>query len=446
MKKLLCYFVLLNGLFLGCTRDSRYLQIPPQGAQRLDAPDLLRGFGVVGAEKVTYDSAHNAYMVIFPQSFNAEEAEIKLFLRQKVKLLDQAGNTTNNTTIRYRFQGNSPMNLSLKDTSNSNFCFDEIYFNFSGTPKIELLQKEIDVNASGIQLPFRLDFKQGSNPAAPGYDGNKIKITNKKTRISEETLFYKEDPRIYLANTTEFITSDPLSIEFSVYNQNSVVFEDIRFNRATPIAGVAATMLFQYIRQDTIVAHGGFFSPAEKYSVSISGVSLAAPITVPVRMTDASTLKLDKIPANLPDGSYLLSYYEKDKPIGKGAVNISKSVTNVLESIWKGDLNKSLDRNVEQLKLKRGDFFYAKSAPLMFIYPQAAFNVDHLPKLRLKSAGKTAELAPELAEYSWAIAGARFAVGKYTIPADLPSGAYIVTGLYPNKTESKPYWSSIEVE
>lgn len=451
MKKLIYLFAMLIGLFAGCGKDSRILEVAPKPdpvleGKLLPAIDLLNGLKVTGSERITYDSVHNAYFVSFPQSYNASQAEVKLSLKPGVWLRYENNELTLDSIIRYEFKGRSPLYFGLQDQADNDFTNPYIYFNFSGTPQIELMQKEVAVNADGITLPFKFNVKEGSMPAAPDFYGPFIKISNKKTGLTEEASFTVEDPRIFPAKAVEMATNDPLTLEIRFYNQNPVVFEEIRFKRATPTVRGFSYYPFQYTRQDTIKASGGFFLPTEKYMVTLSSVSLPAPVTVPVRVHDIHTLTLDKIPANLPDGSYLLSYYEKDKLLGKGAVHLGKAEMTCLESIWKGDLDQSLERNVEQLALRKGDVFYAKPAPLLFIYPQASFDVNKLPRLRLKSAEKTIDLVPELSVYSWAMAGASFAVGKYTIPATTPSGTYIVTGIFPDKTESKPYWSSIEIK
>ena len=450
MKKIVYLFVMSIGLLISCDKDSRILQVAPKPdpipeGKMLLATEMLRGVKVTGAENIIFDSLHNAYLVSFPQTFDAQLAEVTLSLRPGVLVMYDANEPTPDSTISYKFQRTSPLSFQLQKADND-FSVPHIYFNFSGTPKIELLQKEIAVNATGIKLPFRFDVKEGSSPASYDFDGPFITITNRKTGLIEKANFYAEDPRVYLTNAAALATGEPLSIEFTFFNQKPVAFEGIRFTRATPVVGNFSYYPFQYARQDTIKASGGFFLPTQKYTVAFSNASMPFPKTFPVRVNDNQSLMLDKIPANLPDGSYLLSYFENDKLLGKASFELAKKDTKSLESIWKGDLSNSLDRNVEQLSVSKGDEFYVKPTPLMFTTPGVTFEADHLPRLRLKSAEKTIILVPEVAVYSWAMAGVTIALGKYTVPADLPSGEYIITGIYPDKTETKPYWSSIKVK
>jgi hypothetical protein len=451
MKKLVCVFAMSIGLLISCDKDSKILEVAPKpdpipAGKMLSATELLRGLKVAGAEKITFDSLHNAYLVSFPQTYDAELAEVTLSLRPGVQVRFDTNEPTPDSTISYKFQRTSPLSFQLEDKADNDFSFPSIYFNFSGTPKIELLQKEIAVNAAGIKLPFKFDVKEGSSPASYDFDGPFITITNRKTGLTERANFYTEDPRVYLANAAALATSEPLSIEFTFFNQNPIAFEGIRFTRGTPIVGNFSYYPFQYARQDTIKASGGFFLPTQKYTVAFSSASMPVPATFPVRVNNNQVLTLDKIPTNLPDGSYLLSYFENEKLLGKASFELAKKDTKSLESIWKGDLNNSLDRNVEQLSVSRGDEFYVKPTPLMFTTPRVTFDAGHLPRLRLKSAEKTIILVPEVAIYSWAMAGVSFALGKYTVPADLPSGEYMITGIYPDKTETKPYWSSLKVK
>jgi hypothetical protein len=55
------------------------------------------------------------------------------------------------------------------------------------------------------------------------------------------------------------------------------------------------------------------------------------------------------------------------------------------------------------------------------------------------------DLKPQLATVNWAVAGLTFSIGQYTMPDNIASGSYQVTLVFPDKQESKPYWSKISI-
>jgi hypothetical protein len=320
-----------------------------------------------------------------------------------------------------------------------------VYFNFTGTPDIKLLQKEIAINSSGIKLPLVFNAKIGSIPAAPEQSGIAMKFINRKTGFVTEAGFYGDGGIVYAASAENLISNDPIALEIKLYNQNPVVFEGIKFLRALPEAQIYTTYTKGFTYQDTVRVTGGYFVPDEKYTVTISNAVMTTPVTTALKFNSVNMLTVDKLPTNLPEGSYLFSFFEKDKLIGKASTYVSDKQANFLETIWKGDRSYNLGRNVDPLSFSIGDTFYAKSIPLEYGTYNTNFDIKKLPHLRLKSPSKTIDLAPEMDVFHWGIAGISYSLGKYTIPADLASGHYQVTAIYADKTESKPYWSKLEV-
>ncbi|MEO6283283.1 MAG: hypothetical protein ABIN80_08360 [Dyadobacter sp.] len=463
MKKLIYLsFFVLTGLLVNCKKDSEILVVAPKPEPEkenlIKAIEFLKGITVTGAEKIEFDSVTNSYMVSLPDSYDESKAEVKVSMQKNIMLWDSAQIAIiPDSIIRYSYKGTNPLHFKVSDNPERSWFYFNVYFNFSGTPKIDLLSKEIPVNASGSILPLRYMAKVGSIPAAPGQYGPTVKIINRKTGFTTESHLYSDNMYVNFPDAQNFITRDPLAMEISLFNQKSVVFEGIRFIRDTPQFYVLPDYKFEYSKKDTIKATGGFFLPDKKYSVTFTSDFLSTPVTRSIRFNDASRLTLDDIPAELPEGPYLVSFYEDDKLLGKSSIyksnlepseveTIWNSKINAVENIWKGDISQTLNRNTNVLSFRMGDVFFVRSLPLAAGYPGFNFDVKKLPSLRLKNAGRVVELKPELEVFNWGIAGVSFAIGKYTIPKDLATGSYEVTSFSAaDGKESKPYWSKMEI-
>ncbi|WP_031529719.1 hypothetical protein [Dyadobacter crusticola] len=449
MKKSIYLILLLAGLCSGCKKE-KDPEIGPKPEPETENPtkagEFLKGLTVTGAQQITFDSTSKSYMVSLPDTYSEEQAEVKLSLHSNIGLVNQSGEITKDSIIRFAYRGVGPLVFELREKANRGNFFFNVYFNFSGKPNITLLSKELPISSLGIIFPLRFEAKMGSIPSSPNQAGPILRITNPKTGFSTETVVYDIEGQIGLEKAETLLTSDLHRLEILFYNQEPVVFEGIKFIRDAPVVTVWPSYKFQYTRKDTISANGGIFIPQEKYTVTFSSDFLEKPVTAAMRVNDHSKISLDKIPANLEEGAYLVSFYEKDKLIGKSSVYLGNFETNCLETIWKGSIEKTLERNTLPLLLNKGDIFYAKSQPLDYGSGSTDFDVNRLPRLRLKSAAKTVDLAPELIVFNWLIAGFSYSLGKYKIPADLPAGKYTVTGVYTNRYESKPYWSKMEVK
>lgn len=410
------------------------------------AGDFLNLLTVTGAEKVVFDSVTNNYYVSLPDSYNESKAEVKLSLQRNIVLWDSAVTSiTKDSVIRYNYNGTSPLLFKLSDNPEKSWFYFTVYFNFSGTPKIELLSKEIPLDSRGSNLPLRFLPKTGSIPSSPGQYGPLVKVINRKTGYTAESYLYPENNFVNFYEAEQLITNDPIALEINFYNQKPVVFEGIKFTRSIPKLYVAPDYKFVYTPNDTIKADGGFFVPAAKYSATFTSDYIPAPVTIGVKFIDVFNLAIDEIPSSLAEGSYVVSFYEDDKLLGKNALYVSPSTTNCIESIWKGNINLILVRNVSPLSFMKGDTFFAKLMPVTFGYGSLTELNTKLSVIRLKNDQKAVDLKPELVIYNWAIAGITYAVGKYTIPTDLATGTYEVTALSPDGKESKPYWSRLQV-
>lgn len=451
MKKSLCFVLLLTIVLMNCKKDSDFDGFAPKPEpvkeEVITAAYFLRTLNVTGAREIKFDSATSSYMVSLPDNFNAEKAEVRLSLKQEAALasdIDQK--PTPDSVIHYNYKGTPPLLFRLTDKKEKYTMHFTVYFNFSGTPDIKLLEKEIPINASGIKLPLVFNTKVGSIPASPTQPGPLVKFINRKTGFVTETSLYEEGSALFPEYAENLISDDPIALEIKFYNQNPVVFEGIKFLRDLPQGHIYTTYTKGHTFKDTVFVTGGYFVPNEHYTIAISNAVTSTPVTAAMKFNRTDLLTLDKLPATLTEGSYLLSFFEKDKLIGKASTYISDNQAKFLETIWKGELSQNHNRNVNPLSFSRGDVFHAKSIPLEYGTYNTNFDIKKLPHLRLKSASKTVDLAPEMDVFHWGLAGVSYSLGKYTIPNDLASGSYLVTAVYPDQSESKPYWSKLEVK
>ncbi|WP_019940952.1 hypothetical protein [Dyadobacter beijingensis] len=450
MKNNICCIILLITIMIGCKKKEDLIEIAPNpdpGPVSLTkAGEFIKSLKVAGATEVKFDSLSNSYVVTMPDNFTAEKAEVLLGMQPKIFLSDSSGKASPDTVIRYAFRGESPMDFSLMDEKNTNRFHFMVYFNFKGRPDIELLKNEIPINSNGIQVPIRFLARVGTLPSVPMDGGARVRFLSRKTGFSADAVLYDLNATFLFSSASRFISDGPFALEVKLVDQPPVVFENIRFTRGVPNAAIYPSYEFQHKRTDSVHVYGGFYLPEEKYTITFSSDNMVAPVSVPMVVKDSSHIALEKIPSTLADGSYLLSFYEKDKLIGNGHIYLGDAPAKSIETIWKGALQQSTTRNTERVVLKKGDDFYAKPSPIVYAYRESDINLNNIPKLHLVSSARTVDLTPGLASFHWGIAGIYLVFGKYKIPADLPAGSYTVTAIFPDGTQSKSYWSRIAVQ
>jgi hypothetical protein len=446
MKKYILLLLLASvGLLTGCKKDKDNPE-PNSGVEIPNGSILfLKSLSVTGSEKVTFDSTKKYFAVNLPESYTNEIAEVKLSLHDNVLLMDSLGNPTTGNVINYDFRGRDPLTFTLKDKDDKYAGYFTVFFSIAGGPKVEIANKDITINTSGFKSPFRFVSGVGTIPSKPEETPPVLKVINKQTGFAAETNIYPNQENINFDGLDKLVTADPIVLELHFKDQNPIIFEGIKFTRGEPVLNVTRDNKFVYSSKDSVFASGGYFSTAGKYSARFSSDFLKTAVSAPIKVNNATSLAIEKIPANLPEGSYLVSFYEGEKAIGRTALYVSNTGAKCIETIWKGEVMQALSRNVEHLSFKKGDTFYAKPSPLEYGSSNTVFNKNKLPTLRLKSGATSVDLKPELAVVNWATAGVSYPVGKYLVPKTLANGSYDVIAVFPDKQESKPYWSKLQV-
>lgn len=450
MRKIVYIFLSLTiVLFICCNKKSNKDIVTPEGKPgeyNLDgSPRFLKSIAVSEAEKITFDSVGSNFTITLPKDYAQESINIKLSLYSDVKIEEGVSPAKSDTTLKFAFEGSAPLRLTLVAANGAKKGY-LIYVNHTAQPQIELLNTEISINASFIKLPIKIITGVGTTPSAPTLKNPSIKLINRKNNAVIEGLFYNNLGEISISDISGLVNASQYALEIQFGNQKTFVFENIRFRRGLPSVTIAGYQNVLSPSKDSILAFGGYFSPAEKYQVEFSSDFLAQPVLQEMKFIDSSRVTTT-LPKGIAEGSYLVTFYENKAAIGKNSLYLSESKTHSIETIWQGSPNNALSRNTTNSSFAKGETFYAKPWPLVFGSSSqlSSFNVKDLPILRLKSGATTVDLAPELTVVNWAVAGLNFSVGKYTIPKTIQSGSYQATLVFPDKIESKPYWSKIEI-
>ena len=450
MRKIVYIFLWLTvGLFICCNKKSNTDVVTPEqkpGEYNLDgSAKFLKSISVTESEKIVFDSLGSSFTITLPKDYAQESINIKLSLYNDIRIEEGVSPAKTDTTIKFTYQGSAPLRLTLVASNGSKKGYS-IYVNHAATPQIELLNTEIAINASFIKLPIKIITGVGTTPAGPTLKNPVVKLIDRKNNSVIEGLFYNNLGEISISDISRLVNASQYALEIQFGNQKAFVFENIHFKRGLPSVTIAGYQNVLSPSKDTILAFGGYFSPEEKYQVEFSSDFIAQPVLQEMKFLDSSRISTS-LPKGIGEGSYLLTFYENKAAIGKTSLYFSENKTHSIETIWQGSPNSALSRNTIKSSFGKGETFYAKPWPLVFGSSSqlSSFDVKDLPNLRLKNGTVTTDLVPELTVINWAVAGLNFSIGKYTIPKTMQSGSYQATLVFPDKIESKPYWSKIEI-
>jgi len=442
-------FVLTVALFLQCRKDSADEEVTPQPevTNPDDSNNILQKLAVPEAEAVSFDSLRSLFLIKLPATYSGDELTINLSLYPDVSLLDSASSPTSQNSFKFAYKGSRPLNLVFKKKDVSEVRRYDIYVEAQGPPKIELASKDISVRQGVSFFPFKIISGMGTIPSKPEQLAPVVKITDRASGAVSEGTIQNILQNIYFEDLTGLISSSNVAMEVTFEGSAPLTFEGLKLNRGIPRADLT-NVPFSLGRNDTLKVKGGYFDSKIKYTAGLSSDFTAGQRLLDLEYGDNAYLSF-KFNSDIPEGSYLVTFFENGKEMGKGTFEYSNAKINTLETIWKGDLNLVFKRNVEALVLKKGDEFYAKPSLVQYQWgsnmPSSSFDGKLLPVLRLNNGISTTNLSPEITVVSWAIAGVSYAVGKYKVPDNLAAGAYAVTAIYPNQAESKPYWSKIQI-
>jgi len=450
MRILVYFFLLISTVFFSyCKKSPDVTQITPDpksGEYNLDgSPKFLKGISVQGSEKIAFDSASRDFVITLPKSYSEENIDLHLSLYKDIKIEYGTPSVKSDTIIRFTYKGSAPLRFFLVAGDGTRKLYS-VYVNHSASPQIELLSNEILINSSFIKLPVKIITGVGTTPATPALANPVIKLIDRKNGSLLEGVFYNNIGQVFISDASKLINSDKYALEIQFSNQKSFVFENIRFKRGLPSVNLAGNQNVLSPEKDTIFAFGGYFIPTDRYKVEFSSDFAAKSSAQEMKFLDSSRITAN-LPKGIAEGSYLVTFYENDIAIGKSSLYFSENKTHSIETIWQGSPNNALIRNTEKLTFKKGDTFFAKPFPPIYLGSSqvSGFNVKDLPNVRLKNGSTTVDLLPELTIINWAVAGINFSIGKYTLPKNIQSGTYQATLIFPDKIESKPYWSKIEI-
>ena len=407
---------------------------------------FLKAISVSGAEKVSPFVDSTQYIVDLPASYSSEYVTVSLSLFKGIKKANYTSSVSKDTIIQYEFKGREPLRIDLSGENGKKRMVYLVYFRVPGPIKIQLLENEIPMQFGGATLPFKVISGLGTVNIPDGTDAQSfLKVTDPASGHEITTSYMGSIRNVFLDDSV--FSFEKVNIELKFNNRETLRFNNIRFTRGLPNIEIVG---YDYVktRKDTITTYGGYFSKTSKYRAEY--VSDFSPtISTDMQFINYGNLK-NLIPENIADGSYLLRFYEDDKLMGQSSVSISGAKSNSVEAIWQGDPYDAIyGRAVKKPVFLPGDVFYAKPSTFVFDnnnQSEAFFQAKNLPILKLKSDNEALELAPEVQIISWSVAGIRYMIGKYTLPKNMKPSEYTATFIFPDKTESAPYWSKIQVK
>lgn len=450
MRKMPLYILLLvTTVFLSaCRKQQDKEEVAPSTLPVEYYPDgslkFLRELKVPDAENIVYDSLTRNFTISLPTNFSKDEINLNLSLYGGIGLLDSTESLTESTGIKFSYKGSKPLRFQLRATDGEEMTY-QVYVTVAGQPRVQLPNTDIPLYSGSFALPLKIISGIGTTPSAPGQPTPGVKFIDPKSEWVMEGFYQDNQIHAYIPDVSKLMSLTSLTLEINFGDKKKAVLERVRFVRGLPRAHLQGFDNILFSKTDSITVYGGYFSPNEKYEVRFSSDFLSQPVSREMRYVD-SAIVAGSLPFNIAPGSYLATFYEGNKVIGKSSVYFSEDKTHSVETIWKGQLQQALTRNTERLSFRKGDIFYAKPWPPKYsMSSTTAFNEKDLPDLRMKNGTMVMDLRPQLVVVHWAVAGLRFSVGKYSVPANLPAGIYQASLVFPDKKESKPYWSKITV-
>jgi hypothetical protein len=449
MKKRLSLLLLLMTVWCaGCKKQAAKDEVNPEEYPAEYDPDgkpkFLKELSVPGSTKISFDSLGRTFTVIMPENFGADQIQLVLSLYGGIQLLDGASARTDDKIIAFSYKGKEPLRFGLQEPKGTKKHFT-VYVEVPGTPVIELLSTAVPLSSGPFQLPIKIVSGLGTTPAFPGQANPSVRFIDRKSGFQFDGAFYNNLVYANVTDAASLINARSLALEITFGGNKKVTFENITFKRGLPRAELYGYENVAIPKKDSIHVYGGFYSSSDQYTVEFSNDFLVKPIVRNLRYRDSLQMVSD-IPQDIPEGSYLLTFYENEKIIGKNTLYFSPDKTHSIETIWRGSPEQALSRNTEPLNFKKGDIFYAKQWPPKYANSNTGFSEQDLPQVRLQNGSIVVDLTPQLVTVHWAVAGLTFSIGQYTVPANIKPGSYHASLLFPDKRESKPYWSKIVIQ
>jgi hypothetical protein len=447
-KRLGLLLLLVSVLCAGCKKQAAKEEVIPNEYPAEYYPDgtpkFLKALSVPGSSSVSFDSLRGDFTIKMPDNYTSDQIQLVLSLYGGIQLLDSASARTDDKNIDFSYKGREPLRFGLQEPK-GNKKFYTVYVEVPGTPVIELLSTTVPVSSGPFQLPIKIISGLGTTPAYPGQTNPSARFVDRKSSFQVDGTFYNNLIYANIKDAASLINTRTLALELTFDGNKKVTFENITFKRGLPKAELGGYENIAIPKIDSIRAYGGYYSALDRYTVQFSNDFLAKPIVRNMKYKDSLQIVSD-IPQDIPEGSYLVTFYENEKIIGKNTVYFASEKTHSIETIWRGTPEQALIRNTNPLNFSKGDIFYAKQWPPKYANATSGFSELELPQVRLRNGSVVVDLPPKLVTVHWAVAGLTFSIGRYELPGNMQQGSYQATLVFPDKNESKPYWSKIVVQ
>jgi hypothetical protein len=454
MKRLLLLLSASLVIFVSCQKKQKDTPGPePEEITitPLTDPSFIQYIEVQGAEKIAFDSARNAYQITLQADYTPDEIGIQFKLYPGTRL--NQSNTNSNSLIAFAFKNKPPLQLQLTTATQLTKSY-EFYVKHPGQ-----LKAAIDTDADfqlassgGFHLSCDLIAGIGTVPESPGaetkltaslIDGGTGKQISGNTWLNE----------IYFENANQFKKSSQLGV---VLHYGDKSFELVKNRKFLPIRSLVylfgeSPLLNALPLNKEIPISGAGFSAKSRYNVTIQSDFLPNAVKIPVTFGDSSLLNC-KLPSSIPDGSYTVSVFENDTLV-KSLVRViaRNEKEKAVGQMWvpQNDyfINSSMYSSARKIVAERGRAIFANPFPAVLGRMYSAFDPNQaLPDLQLKNTGTTVTIhAVTKADPTYADGTFAIYYGQYIIPADLVPGPYGARLLYPDKSESLPFWNKIQI-
>jgi hypothetical protein len=456
MKKLVLLLAVSMLLVLGCNRKDKNNPDPlPEEIKitELTDPDFIQYIEVANSQKIVFDSALNAYIVTLAPNFVADEVNITFkFYPGAFLNTGHSGKAAN--LIEFTHKNHPPLTFQVSSAAGKVNTY-QLYVQVPGP-----LKAAIDPMFNfryGPQdycaIPIELISGIGTIPESPG---SEIKLAGllKDDKTGKEIAGGSTLSSLYFPNASNLSTSENISLTLK-YGEKSLVLAE---NKKLTLQKSVVYMMGEFplfkplpLNKKTVIGGDGF-SKKNNYTIKIESDFLPVAATLSAVFEDSARLSCT-LPASLPNGSYIVSFFENDALINSIVSTISNEEgEKSIGQMWLtqsdypvgGTLNYYFARKIV---LDKGRSLYASPFPAVLGTMYAGLDPSKtLPDLQLKNAGRTVTLKASVkSDPSYADGSIRFYYGQYTPTPDIPAGLYEARLLYSDLTVSSPFWSKIEV-
>ncbi len=420
----------------------------------------LKSVKVEGATEVIVDTVGKTVSITLPATFTKETLFLDLETYpgtiHEVNPWDNL--STRNHIVLSGFRGSSPTTFMVvgqnKPIGKTYTVFVECKgpLTASLTSDLMLLPSRQEPY-SAVEASISFDSGIGTRPEKPGSDKElTAKLIDLGTSRPVQGRSAVSAIALWLSNTTPLGLASEYALELEYGEKKFVLPGRQKLKRADLLAyPYEISNLFKTLpRNQEILLSGGYFLSDLNYRVKVES-AFHPSLWLSAKYRNPSMLAFTT-PAELADGSYLVSLYEGESIVQAFNFNVSgdakpKGIRSISTETMSCPPCTSRDVTLKNLSFLKGKPMFVAPFPAILGSFYGAFDPNQkLPDLELKNAqGKVVIKAKIRADGSYANATTQLYFGEYLIPTNLASGDYEARLLYDDSKNTIPFWSLIEI-